>query len=321
MAETGTDISRASQLLHAGALVAIPTETVYGLAANAFNAEAVARVFEVKKRPGFDPLIVHLADAEHLKEIAEPIPDAFYRLYEKLSPGPITYILPKHPKVPDLVTAGNATVGVRFPRHPLTRDLLLHAKLALAAPSANPFGYISPTSAQHVEDQLGDHIPYILDGGPCSVGLESTIIDLSKKEPAILRLGGMALSEIEETLGAPIQKVQVSSSKPQAPGMLSAHYAPRTPLLFGHMERHLKVAKGKKIGIISFCKRVGSAPEAQQHVLSPSGDLREAAAKLFASMRLLDQSGVELILAEKFPEEGLGKAINDRLQRAAFREE
>lgn len=319
MAQIGTDILKAAQLLTSEDLVAIPTETVYGLAANALNPQAVAKIFEVKKRPSFDPLIVHLADLSLLDSLCINIPDTFYTLYEKLSPGPITYILPKSKKVPDLVTAGNDTVGIRFPKHPLTRDLLLHSKLPLAAPSANPFGYISPTSAQHVNEQLGAYIPYILDGGPSVVGLESTIVDLSKSTPVILRLGGMELSEIEAALGAPIEHIKTSSSNPKAPGMLSSHYAPRIPLLFGNMERHLKVSKGKKIGIISFCKRVSNAPEATQLVLSPDGDLREAASKLFAAMRSLDQSDVELILAEEFPKENLGMAINDRLQRAAFR--
>jgi L-threonylcarbamoyladenylate synthase len=320
MTHIGVDIQKATALLKAGELVAIPTETVYGLAANALDAEAVAKIFEVKRRPSFDPLIVHLPDLGLLDSLCTAVPDTFFKLYEKLSPGPITYILPKTNAIPDLVTAGNNTVGIRFPKHPLTRDLLLQSKLPLAAPSANPFGYISPTSAQHVNEQLGAFIPYILDGGPSIVGLESTIIDLSNAEPVILRLGGMALEEIEEALEAPIQHIKTSSSNPQAPGMLSSHYAPRKPLLYGNMQGHIKITRGKKVGIITFCKRVSNAPEARQLVLSPQGDLREAASKLFAAMRSLDQSDVELIVAEEFPNEGLGLAINDRLQRAAFRE-
>lgn len=319
MAQIGTDIEKATRLLKSGQLVAIPTETVYGLAAHALDEKAVAQIFAVKNRPSFDPLIVHLADAKHIDQFCQEVPDAFYLLYEKLSPGPITYILKKTESIPDLITAGNPTVGIRFPAHPLCRQLLAESQLPLAAPSANPFGYISPTSANHVADQLGEKIPYILDGGASQVGLESTIIDLSGEKPVILRLGGMALHEIESALGHQIGEVKTSSSNPKAPGMLSSHYAPRVPLFFSELKRHLALTKGKRIGIITFTKRVSTAPEATQMVLSPKGDLAEAASKLFAVMRELDKSDLEVILAEEFPNEGLGKAINDRLRRAAFR--
>ncbi len=319
MAQIGTDISKAAALLQKGNLVAIPTETVYGLAANALDESAVAKIFEAKNRPSFDPLIVHFQNEETLSLLAQNIPDAFYKLYEALSPGPITYILQKTAAVPHLVTAGNATVGIRFPKHPLTQKLLETCKLPLAAPSANPFGYISPTTAQHVQQQLGDKIPYILDGGACTVGLESTIIDLSKNTPTILRLGGMDILEIENALGEKITHIKTSSSNPKAPGMLSSHYAPRVPLFYGDIKKQLNLWQGKNISIISFCKRVSGAPDAAQFVLSPTGNLHEAASQLFAVMRQLDNSNTDVILAEVFPNEGLGKAINDRLKRAAFK--
>ncbi len=319
MAESGKDIDRAHDLLQRGKLVAIPTETVYGLAANALEVSTVAQIFEVKKRPAFDPLIVHLYDAKQLPEFCHSIPPVFQTLYKAFSPGPITYILPKKEVIPDLVTAGNPTVGIRFPRHPLTRQLLQKTGFPLAAPSANPFGYISPTSAKHVNEQLGNYIEYILDGGPASVGIESTIIDLSGEKPVILRLGGLAIEDIEKVTGIKRIEIKTSSSNPNAPGMLSSHYSPRKNLLFGDMERNYKVSKGKRVATITFCRKVNCIPENYQRILSPGGDLKEAAAKLFKTLRELDQSDADIILAERFPEEGLGKAINDRLLRASTR--
>ncbi len=316
MALTGTDISYVKRVLESGKPVAIPTETVYGLAANALNEKAVTRVFEVKNRPSFDPLIVHLANQDGLPELCSTIPNSFYKLYEAFCPGPLTFILPKSDKIPDLVTAGNPTVGIRFPDHPLTQELLSSLKFPLAAPSANPFGYVSPTTAKHVEQQLGDKIDYILDGGPCRVGLESTIIDLSTNSLAILRLGGLSLEEIEAVAGK-VHRVKTSSSNPKAPGMLSAHYSPGKKVVFGNMEDNYRIFKGKKLGSITFCKGISCIPASRQWILSPKGDLREAASNLFKSLRETDEADVEVILAERFPDEGLGRAINDRLMRAA----
>lgn len=315
MADIGINIEEAQNLLEKGKLVAIPTETVYGLAANALDTNAVAQIFETKQRPHFDPLIVHLYDKSQLEEICLEIPPLFHKLYDAFSPGPITYILPKSNKVPDLVTSGNQTVGIRFPRHPLTRELLFESKLALAAPSANPFGYVSPTTAFHVNDQLGAKIPYILNGGPCEVGVESTIIDLSQQQPLILRIGGLALEEVEEITG-PIL-IKTSSSNPKAPGMLSSHYSPGKRLILGDIEKLLEQYGSTQTATISFQNAVESIPACRQKVLSPQGSLKEAAANLFKALRELDKSDVDLILAEKFPEEGLGMAINDRLKRAS----
>ncbi len=316
MAHIGTNIQHAQDLLKEGKLVAIPTETVYGLAADAFNPAAVASIFEAKNRPHFDPLIVHLYDESQLAEICKDIPDIFYKLYKAFSPGPITYILPKTDKVPDLVTSGNPTVGIRFPQHPLTRELLFESQMALAAPSANPFGYVSPTTAQHVNDQLGERLPYILDGGPCEVGIESTIIDLSTETPVILRLGGLAKEEIERVTGS--VEIQTSSSNPKAPGMLSSHYSPGKKLLIGDIDNLLKEFEGQDVATITFQRKLENLPSEKQKVLSPQGNLKEAATNLFKSLRELDRVDVSIILAEKFPETGLGLAINDRLKRAAF---
>lgn len=316
MAQIGTDIARARAFLEKGETVAIPTETVYGLAANALDTEAVARVFEVKNRPSFDPLIVHLSSKESATELCNDIPDLFYALYEAFCPGPLTFILPKSSRVPDLVTAGQPTVGIRFPEHPLCQSLLQELAFPLAAPSANPFGYVSPTSAEHVQQQLGQRIPYILDGGPCTVGLESTIIDLSHKVPVILRLGGLSLESIE-TVSGKIHLVKTSSSRPKAPGMLSSHYAPAKKVVFGNMKENYRIFKGKKLGSITFSRPVTGVPYEYQWILSPAGDLKEAARTLFKALRETDATDREVILAEQFPEEGLGRAINDRLKRAA----
>lgn len=316
MAAIGTNINKAIQLLKEGKLVAIPTETVYGLAANALNPEAVAGIFKAKQRPHFDPLIVHLYDKKSLAKVVDHIPTLFDKLYEAFSPGPITYILPRSEAVPDIVTSGNPTVGIRFPNHPLTRELLFESGLALAAPSANPFGYVSPTTAQHVNDQLGNTIPYILDGGPSTVGIESTIIDLSEDETRILRLGGLAVEDIFEITG-PIE-VRNSSSNPKAPGMLSSHYAPAKKVILGDLNELIPQYREHKVGIITFSEEPQNIEPGFVRILSPAGNLCEAAARLFKALRDLDKEDVDFILAEKFPEEGLGRAINDRLKRASF---
>ena len=317
MAEIGKDISKALELLKDGQLVGMPTETVYGLAADALNPLAVAQIFEAKKRPSFDPLIIHLSNLNQIDDYAKEVPELFYKLAEKLSPGPITYILKKQEIIPDLVTSGRNTVGIRIPSHPMAQDLLKAFKGPIAAPSANPFGYISPTSAQHVQDQLGNELTYILDGGDCQVGLESTILDLSSDSLKILRFGGMSKEEIENAAGQKIDSVETSSSNPKAPGMLLAHYAPKKKLIFKDSLDNFPSANADRIGSISFKDLWSGIPEQQQFVLSPSGDLKEAAAKLFASMRQLDQMDIDMIIVEKFPEEGLGMAINDRLLRAS----
>ncbi|GEO02997.1 threonylcarbamoyl-AMP synthase [Adhaeribacter aerolatus] len=318
MAELGTDILKAATLLKQQELVAIPTETVYGLAANAFNEGAVLKIFAAKNRPSFDPLIVHTHSIQNFTQVATNIPDMAYRLAEAFLPGPLTLILPRAPQVPLLVTSGHDSVGVRIPNHPLTLRLLKELPFPLAAPSANPFGYVSPTTAQHVNQQLGDRIPYILDGGACQVGIESTIISFAAGEPEILRLGGLALEEIEKVLGKSIQRVKTSSSNPQAPGMLSSHYAPRKKVLVGNIKQLLPAFDPEKIGILSFSETYARVPQAHQVQLSATGNVFEAARNLFSGLRYLDAQPVEVILAEFVPEEGLGRAVNDRLRRAAF---
>jgi L-threonylcarbamoyladenylate synthase len=294
--------------------VAIPTETVYGLAANAFNSDAVLKVFQVKQRPSFDPLIVHVGRKEDAGRIFSKIPKEAEALIERFWPGPLTLVLRKSQVIPDIVTSGMDTVGVRMPDHPLTLQLLRSLPFPLAAPSANPFGYISPTTAEHVLAQLSGSIPYVLDGGPCKVGVESTIIGVEEGRWTLYRAGGIPVELIEDVIG----KVDPSVGKilPVAPGMLASHYAPRKPLHVGNIQELMHRFNGKRIGIISF-KQSYSVEECE--VLSPAGDIAEAAKDLFSAMRRLDASSVDVILAESFPSTGLGRAINDRLQRASVR--
>ncbi len=325
----GTNIQTAADRLRKGETVAIPTETVYGLAANAYDEAAVLKIFQAKQRPAFDPLIVHVHSLEQVKEVVSfsALKGADTRkeaeaLMEKFWPGPLTLVLPKSDRVPDLVTSGLDTVAVRMPAHPMALKLLRSLEFPLAAPSANPFGYVSPTTAQHVADQLGEKIPYILDGGPCTVGVESTIIgwepDLSARtqsrpgEWVLYRPGGTPVAEIEAVIGT-IGKAK-KSVLPAAPGTLESHYAPSKPVFIGDVKALLKEHAGKRIAVIAFTEDQDAW---RTEVLSPSGKIAEAARHLFAALRTLDASDAELIIAETFPQEGLGAAINDRLRRAS----
>jgi L-threonylcarbamoyladenylate synthase len=314
----GSDLEQAVAFLKAGQLVGIPTETVYGLAGNALNEIAVAEIFAVKKRPNFDPLIVHLAKREQISDYVLDFPAAAQKLALHFMPGPLTLLLPKQSIIPDLVTAGSDLVAIRIPAHPMALALLEKLPFPLAAPSANPFGYISPTSAQHVVQQLGHSIPYVLDGGPCEVGVESTIIGFEGGQATIYRKGGLPIEAIEALVG-PLQVREHSSSNPQAPGMLKSHYAPHTPFLLGDLEVLIAAHAQSKIGVISFQRSFASIPVEHQIALSPSGNFSEAARHLFAAMRKLDTMSLDIILAELFPEKDLGRAINDRLRRAAAR--
>lgn len=316
MATIGTDILQAKQVLENGQLVAIPTETVYGLAANAIDIVAVARIFEAKNRPTFDPLIVHTYSLEKAYEFVDDIHPKLLKLAQSFWPGPLTLLLPKKSIIPDLVTSGLDRVGVRIPNHPLTLKLLKQLPFPLAAPSANPFGYISPTSAKHVNDQLGAKIEYILDGGSCQVGLESTIVGEEQGEIIIYRLGGLAIEAIKEVVGE--VSVQLNqSSNPKAPGQLKSHYAPKKPIFIGNITELQQLHADKKLGIIIFGDSHFSQSNMLIKNLSPSQNYQEAAINLFSFLRELDESIVDVILCELLPEESLGLAINDRLRRAA----
>jgi L-threonylcarbamoyladenylate synthase len=315
MAELVNDIEVAAAYLRQNEVVGVPTETVYGLAGNAFSEEAVMKIFEAKNRPFFDPLIVHIADSSELESIAVNIPAECKKLMDHFWPGPLTILLEKSNRIPDCVTSGLNKVAVRCPSHPTFRDLLKTLNFPLAAPSANPFGYISPTNAQHVIDQLGEQIPCVLDGGPCDVGVESTIVDFDNGEWQVLRLGGISVEEIESVVGTMV-KVRPSSSRPEAPGMLEKHYAPKTKLWWGDVETGISKwgAEGNVVLTLLPDNRWPS-----NEFLSQTGDLNEAARNLFHKLRTLDDQGFNWIIAEKMQEVGLGRAMNDRLKRASIK--
>lgn len=313
------EIARAVDILRRGDVVALPTETVYGLAGDGFNPRALARIFEVKQRPLFDPLILHLlslADAERL--VAASIPPQARQLAERFWPGPLTLVLPKRAEVPDLATSGLPTVAVRVPAHPLSRALLQAFGGPLAAPSANRFGRISPTSAAAVRQELGDAVPLILDGGPCRVGLESTIVDCNGATPVMLRAGGIPVEEIEAVIG-PVERATPVSDKPLAPGHLEHHYAPQKPLRLINSLDELESSDYSRAGLLAFDREPERLRFGHVRVLSASGDLTEAAANFFAMLRQLDDSPAQRLIAVRSPQRGLGVAINERLSRAQSR--
>jgi len=315
MAQVGTDVQHAAEILARGGLVAIPTETVYGLAADALNPAAVLRIFEAKQRPHFDPLIVHVPDLESARELSSDMHPLAVRLAEAFWPGPLTLVVPKADRVPDLVTSGLDTVGLRVPAHPLTLELLRLCGRPLAAPSANPFGYVSPTAAAHVNAQLSERVDYILDGGPTQVGIESTIVGFEPDGLVVYRLGGLEVGAIESVIG----KVRLAinqSSDPKAPGQLLNHYAPRIPVhIFNGQIPDGWADKG--FGIIALNTVPSGLFPKEKRLLSIDGDLNEAARNLFAALRELGDMPLAGIVAVPLPEVGLGPAMNDRLRRAA----
>lgn len=309
--------------LRRGELVGVPTETVYGLAANALDARACRRIFTAKRRPATDPLIVHLWSPRELDTVCVPNAAAL-RLAAAFWPGPLTLVLPKQEVIPGVVTAGRESVAVRVPSHALFRRLLKIAGIPLAAPSANPFGYVSPTTAEHVRHGLGSRIRFILDGGECPIGLESTIVDLrDETKPRLLRPGAVTRAELEGVLRRPLEvtarKVAATESRGQvAPGMLTRHYSPRTPV---SLERSLAIAdvRVQPETAFVFFRKPKVATGRNIFWLDAHGDLRAAARALFATLRRLDRAGFARIRIECAPGDGLADAINDRLRRAAAR--
>lgn len=306
-------------MLKKGEAVAIPTETVYGLAANALNTNAVAKIFQIKQRPTFDPLIIHLPSFDKVEKYVQEVPEIYKKLAEQFTPGPLTMLFKKQDIIPDLVTSSSPSVAIRIPSHPTTKALLEKLDFPLAAPSANPFGYISPTTAQHVADQLGNKVYYILDGGPCEVGLESTIIGINEAgNIEILRKGGLSIERIVSLVGD-VTIRDISTSNPEAPGMLTSHYAPKVPLILGNLHALPPDVDTNRTGIIAFNNFLPNIASKHQIVLSPSANFIDAAKNLFAGMRYLDNCDIDIIYAELAPEHDLGIAINDRLRRAAHK--
>ncbi len=310
---TEENIKLAGSIIKKGGLVAFPTETVYGLGANALNPYAVAKIFEVKNRPTFDPLIVHISKIEWIEKLTKEIDERAFKLIDKFWPGPLTLVLPKSQIVPDIVTAGLPTVAIRMPSHPVALALIESSETPISAPSANRFGYISPTTAEHVEKQLGDKIDLILDGGKCPIGVESTVLSLIDDEPTVLRPGGLPVEEIEKVIGK--VKIQTKSEKPLSPGQLPKHYSPRAHVkIFKSLD---EIKGNENIGILLFKKLDIDIKAKHIEVLSETGDLVEAAGNLFSALHRLDEANVDIIYAQEVPEVGLGLAIMDRLRKAS----
>lgn len=308
-------IFAAAEILKRGGLVAFPTETVYGLGADAFNARAVAKIFAVKGRPQFDPIIVHVADPAEAERLWLEIPPLAQKLMEKFWPGPLTLVLPKREIVPDIVTAGLPTVAVRMPSHPVALSLIRAAGRPVAAPSANRFGRLSPTHHEAVLEQLGEAIDAVIAGGPTMVGIESTVVSLAEDPPRVLRPGGTPIEALQEHI--PNLRVEPPQGPSASPGTLPRHYRPSTPLFLLEAGRPSggEPIDRSRCGFLAFQKDWEGF--AQVRVLSKNGDLVEAAANFFAFLRELDRAGLSAIVAEPVPEKGLGLAIMDRLRRAS----
>jgi L-threonylcarbamoyladenylate synthase len=315
--EITTKAEHAVQALLAGEVVAIPTETVYGLAGAINSNAAIEKIFKIKNRPATNPLIVHISKHEDIDLVATEIPQAALKLAEALWPGPLTLVLKKQPGISDLITAGSNTVAVRMPKHPLTLSLLQHLEIPIAAPSANPFGRVSPTMAGHVFDYFNGTIPLILDGGACNIGIESTIVGFEDGEAVLYRYGTIIPEEIEKVIGNIHVNTQVKDT-PKAPGMFLKHYSPRTPLIFtDDVETVIKYHSGKRVGVLSYNKPLTWGAAAFEIVLSEKGNIEEAAAGIYAALHKLDNEALDIIIAQELPYHGIGAAINDKLYRAS----
>ncbi|MCP9765053.1 L-threonylcarbamoyladenylate synthase [Lacihabitans soyangensis] len=314
-AEIGIDNLKAKDILDNGGLVGIPTETVYGLAANALDPLAVSNIYAAKNRPSFDPLIIHVGEIADFQKYTVDFPVQLLGLAEKFCPGPITFLVKKSEIIPEITTSGLEKVAIRIPKHPLTLELLNSLNFPLAAPSANPFGYVSPTTAHHVYEQLGEKIPYILDGGPSKVGLESTIVGIENERLIIYRKGGLDLDEIRKVFSGEILINDHSSSNPQAPGMLDKHYSPNKRIEILNDFSELQKIHKESTGFLRFNTKLEGFEN--QILLSEAGNLNEAAFRLFDALRQFDKMEIEKVFIELVPEKGLGVAINDRLRRAA----
>ena len=314
------DIELAANYLRREEVIGLPTETVYGLAGNIFSTKAIERIYAIKNRPAYNPLIVHIKGVDDLGSIVEELPEAAKLLAEKFWPGPLTLLLKKKNIISDSITAGKDTVAVRVPNHPMAIELLRKLDFPIAAPSANPFKSISPTEANHVENYFKNKLPLVLDGGVCKNGVESTIVGFEKEEVVIYRLGSISVEEIEQTVGK-VKLFNKSNHSPEAPGMLSKHYSPKTAvILTDNLSETIKEYPGKKIGLLSFFTSMRNEDVVVECLLSENRDLNEAASNLYAALHRLDQENLDIIIAEIFPAKGLGRTINDRLSRAAEKE-
>ena len=324
---TARDVDRAAAILRAGGLVGIPTETVYGLGANGLDPDAVAHIFQAKGRPQDNPLILHIPSADHLERYCEKIPDRAYALAEAYWPGPLTMILWRKPIVPDVVTAGLDTVGMRCPSHPVCRAILEAADVPVAAPSGNTSGRPSPTTAAHMWEDMDGKIDAIVDGGPCSVGVESTIVDLTETPPRLLRPGGITLEQLENVLGEvavdpAVTRLMGAGERPRAPGMKYRHYAPRAPVtvVAGDPQKsaaYIAAHAGREDGVICFDEFAPLFGGQEVEKLGPAADKGEQARHIFDALRAFDHTRVKAIWAQCPDPAGLGLAITNRLNKAA----
>lgn len=311
-------IQAAVAALQNNEIVAMPTETVYGLAGNAYSEVAVQKIFALKNRPHYNPLIVHIKSAHFLQQVAKNIPAVAIQLADAFWPGPLTLVLEKQDHIPDLVTGGKNTVGVRVPGHPIALELLEVLDFPLAAPSANPFGSISPTTAKHVADYFTGRLDIILDGGSCDKGIESTIVGFENGEPILYRQGSTKTEDIEKITGVLKMRVHANNESVVAPGMLSKHYAPSTTtILTDDITSDIQKYSGKRIGVLQLSPTTLPSFVIAVETLSQTGNLEEAAKNLYAAMHRLDHQNLDLIIAQKMPAVGMGLAINDKLERAA----
>lgn len=310
------DISKAVKLLKQNEVIGFPTETVYGLAGNAFSETAISKIFRIKKRPSFNPLIVHIKNIEQIHEIAQEIPEIAYELANKFWPGPLTLILKKQEHISNLITANKDTVAIRMPKHPIALNLLNNIDFPLVAPSANPYTSISPTKAQHVENYFKNEIKLILDGGTCTDGIESTIIGFENNKSILYRKGAIPIEDIEKITGNLILKNKMDKN-PIAPGMTLKHYAPKTKIILtNNIEKEINTYFNLKIGLLLFNKSYGNFDSKYQIILSPENNLKLAASNLYNALHRFDEMNLDIIIAQRFPEYDLGITINDRLERA-----
>lgn len=312
------DVQKAVGFLNRGEVVAIPTETVYGLAGNIFDKKAIDSIYAIKKRPRNNPLIVHINNVEKLSSVASEIPDIAHKLAAHFWPGPLTLLLKKQVNIPDYITAGKPTVAVRVPDHPIAIQLLADLDFPLAAPSANPFGRISPTTAEQVDSYFSNEIKMVLDGGRCKKGLESTIVGFEGEDVIVYRLGSISREDIERVIGKKTLLVNKEENSPKAPGMLLKHYAPKTKMyLVDNVNIAIQAIDMERVGLLLFKDPIENPKIAHKIVLSSAGDLEEAAYQLYEAMQTLDKMNLDCIIAERFPAFGIGNTINDKLERAS----
>ena len=316
MIEIGKDINKSIFHLKNNEIVALPTETVYGMGANALNKKSIVKIYKIKKRPFYDPLICHTNSINKIKKYVSKIPLKAKILGETFWPGPLTILFDKNKNIPDIVTSNLKRVAFRIPNNKLTLKVLEKLDFPIAAPSANPFGYISPTSPEHIMKKFETDIAYILDDGDCNIGIESTIIGFENNKTIIYRVGGISIERIEKVIG----KVQVFEKNiifPNSPGMLKNHYSPEKKMIIGEIELLIKKYKNKKIGILSFNKYFDGVSKNNQIILSKKKCLIEASRNFYKSLHILDNMNIDVILSSLIPNKGIGKNINDRLIKAS----